>query len=280
MTCIQVKELNWGWAMSGNKVEAFLALKSEGRPVVGRDRVALLEAVDKTGSITAAAKAVGLSYKAAWDALNAINNLLPRPAIVSQTGGKGGGGAVVTAEGYALITSFRSIEEKLSRVAEILSLDKSSAPMDPFALVWSLSMKTSARNAFRCTVEKVIPGSVNGEVLLRLSSATTLCAIITTESIQELGLTEGKNVIALVKSSFIMMAAGEEMPRISARNKIKGKIAVRDEGAVNTEIVLDIGDGKTIISIISNEGAREMDLKVGDTAWALFKSSHVILAVE
>lgn len=141
-------------------------------------------------------------------------------------------------------------------------------------------MKTSARNAFRCTVEKVIPGSVNGEVILRLSPTTTLCAIITSESIHELGVAEGQNVIALVKSSFIILATGEDAPRISARNRIKGTVAVREEGAVNTEIVLDIGDGKTIIAIISNDSAREMDLKVGDIAWALFKSSHVILAVE
>ncbi len=266
--------------MTGNKVEAFLALKSEGRPVVGRERVALLEAVADTGSITKAAKAVGLSYKAAWDAINAINNLLPRPAVVGQTGGKGGGGTIVTDEGHALIASFRSIEEKLARVAAILSQDKSTAPTDPFALVWSLSMKTSARNAFRCTVEKVIPGSVNGEVLLRLSPTITLCAIITSESIHELGLTEGRNVIALVKSSFIILASGEDVPRISARNRIKGTVSVVDVGAVNTEIVLDIGDGKTIIAIVSNDGARELGLKVGDSAWALFKSSHVILAVE
>ena len=263
--------------MSQGKVEATLALRREGRPTVGRDRIELLEAVGTHGSISKAAKAVGLSYKAAWDALNAVNNLLPRPAIIGQTGGRQGGGAVVTDDGLALIASFRLMEKRLAKVAEMLAGDDES---DPFSLLWSLGMKTSARNAFRCTVTEVRPGAVNGEVIMRLSSTSQLTAIITNESLSELDITVGREVMALVKSSFVMLSPGAEIPKLSARNRIPGIIREREDGAVSTEFVLDIGDGKTIAAMVTRDSAEEIDLKPGDCAVAFFKSSHVILAVD
>lgn len=263
--------------MSEGKVEAMLALRREGRPLVGRDRIDLLQAVATHGSISKAAKAVGLSYKAAWDALNAVNNLLPRPAIVSQTGGRHGGGAMLTEEGQALITSFRLLEDRLARVAATLSAVGAG---DSLSLLWSLGMKTSARNAFRCTVTEVRPGAVNNEILLRLSDAATLTAVITGESLRDLDIQVGREVMALVKSSFVLLAPAGQKLAISARNRIEGNVTRREDGAVNTEFVLDIGDGKTITAVITRDAAEELDMKQGDRAVALFKASHVILAVD
>ena len=59
---------------------------------LGADRIALLEKIDELGSITRAAKAVGISYKNAWDTVNLINNLADKPLFTRLTGGKGGGG--------------------------------------------------------------------------------------------------------------------------------------------------------------------------------------------
>lgn len=258
------------------KVEAMLALRREGRPLVGRDRIELLEAVDTHGSITKAAKAVGLSYKAAWDALNAVNNLLPSPAILGQTGGRQGGGAKVTEEGHALIAGFRLLEERLGRVAAALAGDGTG---DPLSLLWSLGMKTSVRNAFRCTVTEIKPGAVNAEIIMRLSAGCTLAAVITMESLHDLGIAVGTQVMALVKSSFIMLAAGQDAPRISARNRVAGTVARREDGAVSSELTLDIGDGKSLTAVVTRDAAEEMGLQVGDPAVALFKASHVILAV-
>lgn len=262
--------------MSQGKVEAMLALRRDGRATVGRDRIELLEAVGTHGSISKAAKAVGLSYKAAWDALNAVNNLLPRPAVLGQTGGRKGGGAQVTADGLALIASFRLMERRLEKVAQALVGDQES---DPFSLLWSLGMKTSARNAFRCTVAEIHRGAVNCEIILRLSDDVRLTAIITEDSVDELDIRVGAEVMALIKSSFVMLAPGAEIPRLSARNRIPGVISRRDDGAVSTEYALDIGDGKTIVATVTRDSANELDIKEGDAAVAFFKSSHVILAV-
>ncbi len=269
--------------MSEDKVEAFLSLRRDGRSLVGRDRIDLLEAVETHGSITKAAKAVGLSYKAAWDALNTVNNLLPKPAIVGQTGGRHGGGAAVTDQGKALIASFRLLEERLARVTEALTSDATkdngSAP-DPLTLLWSLGMKTSARNVFHCEVEDVDSSSVNAKVKLRLTPTNSLTAVITRESVQDLDIQVGRRVVALVKSSFVVIASCGDPMRLSARNQVRGTVINREDGPVNTEITLDIGDGKTISAVITHEAAEELALKEGDDALALFKASHVILAVD
>ena len=74
---------------------------------VGEARVRLLEAIAARGSISAAAKDVGLSYKGAWDAVQALNNLADRPLIVAHPGGA----AKVTPAGEMLIAAFRKDHE-------------------------------------------------------------------------------------------------------------------------------------------------------------------------
>lgn len=264
--------------MSEGKIEAVLALRGAGRSPVGHDRIQLLEAVASTGSITKAAQAIGLSYKAAWDAINAINNLLPRPAVTAQTGGRHGGGAVVTEDGQALITAFHLIEDRLARAAALITSGGDAA--DSLSLLRSLGMKTSARNAFRCTVTEICDGSVNCELILRLTDSVNLAAVITAESLRDLDILPGQEVTALVKAPFVMLATGESVPQVSARNRIPGTVAHRADGPVSSEIILDIGDGKTIIATITKDGADELALSVGTPAWALFKASHVIIAID
>lgn len=264
--------------MSDIKIDAMLALRREGRPLVGRDRIDLLEAVASHGSITKAAKAVGLSYKAAWDALNAVNNLLPRPAIVSQTGGRHGGGATLTEDGRALIAAFRLLEERLSRVAS--ALGGGDGTIDPLSLLWSLGMKTSARNAFRCVVSELHPGAVNAEVVMQLSATATLTAVVTVESVRDLGIAEGREVMALIKSSFVLLAPAGQKLAISARNRIEGTVCRREDGPVNSEFTLDIGEGKSLTAVVTRDAAEDLGLSLGDRAVALFKASHVILAVD
>jgi molybdate transport system regulatory protein len=263
--------------MSDDRIEATLALRREGRPLVGRDRIDLLEAVAVHGSISKAAKAMGLSYKAAWDALNAVNNLLPSPAIAGQSGGRHGGGAVVTEQGHALIRSFRLLDQRLARVAEMLSGDDGA--IDPVSLLWSLGMKTSARNMFRCTVTELRAGAVNAEVIMRLSDGVALTAVITGESLRDLGLMVGSEVMALVKATFVLVAPAGQTFAISARNRIAGTVSQCEDGPVSSELTLDIGGGKTICAVVTRHDAEDLGLKIGDAAVALFKASHVILAV-
>jgi molybdate transport system regulatory protein len=92
-------------------IDALLALRAGGRLLIGRERIALLEAVMEHKSITKAAENAGFSYKTAWDAVNAINNLLPRPAFITRTGGSHGGGAEITCQFLRRPLSFSRLTE-------------------------------------------------------------------------------------------------------------------------------------------------------------------------
>src|SRR6201991_2566936 len=100
--------------------EGSLWLSDGARRWGGVDRVELLFQIGRTGSITAAAKAVGMSYKGAWDAVEAMNNLSGEQLVLRATGGKGGGGAKLTPRAERLIASFRSIEAEHQRFVERL----------------------------------------------------------------------------------------------------------------------------------------------------------------
>ncbi len=258
--------------------EAILALRGAGQLPVGRDRIAMLEAVGAHGSITAAAKALGYSYKAVWDGLNAVNNLLPAPALLAQSGGRGGGGATLTESGIRLIAAFRRLEAKLTEISAAIGRDDAEAPID--LLFWNVAMKTSARNALHCRVTDITSAAVNAEVTLRVTAASSIVAVITSHSVDELGLACGRDVVALIKSSFVILARAEEAPRLSVANLVPGTVLDRVDGGVNSEIVIDIGDGKTLTSVITRHSADALGLQEGVAVIALFDAAHVILAVD
>ena len=141
-------------------------------------------------------------------------------------------------------------------------------------------MKTSARNALRGVVSAVTIGQVNAEVTLELADGVELVAIITKESVDELGLAPGREAMALIKSSFVILAPGDAPLRTSARNHLAGTVVRHVEGAVSDEVVLDIGQGKTITATITRHSGQDLGFKVGARAQALIKASHVILAVD
>ena len=67
--------------------------------------------------------------------------------------------------------------------------------------------------------------------------------------------------------------------QLSARNSIKGKIVEITPGIVTAKVKLDIGDGNTIVSVITVDSVKEMGLKVGDEAFAIFKSTEVMIGI-
>lgn len=97
-------------------------LDSEER--IGPGKILLLENIREHGSISAAGRAMDMSYKRAWDLVDEINRICGHPTIAPQTGGKNGGGAVLTPFGAALIARFRKIERDASRAArkELMAL--------------------------------------------------------------------------------------------------------------------------------------------------------------
>ncbi len=263
-----------------NAVNALIQLRKGGQSRVGPDRIRLLELIGELGSIAAAAKEVGLSYKGAWDAVQAMNKLFARPLVAAQPGGKQGGAAAVTPVGQAVIVAYRRVESDLAAAIGQLEQHLSDGTTPLERVIRSLSMKTSARNGLRGVVTSIADGAVNAEVTLRIAEGVEIVAIITQGSVADLGLAPGREAIAIIKSSFVILAKGEEPLRISARNRLVGTVVRHDVGAVNDEVVLDIGGGKSITATITRESGKDLAFAPGERAQALIKASHVILAVD
>ena len=85
-------------------------VKKDAKNFLGLGRIELLRGIAKSGSISKSAKAMYMSYKAAWDSVDAMNKLGEKPLILASTGGKGGGGTKITQEGELAIEAFNELE--------------------------------------------------------------------------------------------------------------------------------------------------------------------------
>jgi molybdate transport system regulatory protein len=257
--------------------EGSLWLSDGARRWGGPDRVELLFQIGQTGSITAAAKAVGMSYKGAWDAVEAMNNLADAPLVLRVTGGKGGGGAQLTARAERLIASFRSIEAAHRLFVEHLASLGDEAT-DDIHLLRHLTMRTSARNQLAGIVDHVQQGAVNDTIRLRTTGGVALTATVTRESSDSLGLSPGRPVIALIKASWVMLG----LPgggRLSASNQLPGKVLAIHPGAVNTEVTVAIDGGGTITSVVTKASVQDLDLVEGVAVLAIFDAASVVVGV-
>jgi len=249
-----------------------------GEQLGGTNRVGLLAALAQCGSITAAAKQVGLSYKAAWEAIDTMNNLAGEPLVQRSTGGKGGGGTRLTARGAQLVENFTMVEQLHHDFMERLNR-QAAGVADDVALFSRFKMQTSARNQFFGTVTRVVPGAVNDEVELAIAGGQKIVAIVTRESTDNLALAPGRQVFALIKSSSVIVMTAGEGVRLSARNQLAGTVERLTRGAVNAEVVIALGGGGTVAATVTHESVDTLGLAEGLAATALFKASSVILGV-
>jgi molybdate transport system regulatory protein len=97
--------------------------------------------------------------------------------------------------------------------------------------------------------------------------------------VDKLGLHIGAEAFALVKSSSIILVSGGDGAHYSARNRLAGTIARVEQGAVNTEVVIELPGGGAVAAIVTRDSADAMGLAVGGQLTAMFKASSVIVGV-
>lgn len=260
-------------------VDGAVWLTVGGEPFGGRDRIDLLRAIAEQGSITHAAKAVGISYKGAWDAIETMNTLAGAPLVARSAGGRGGGSTQLTEHGRRLVDRFVQIDAAHQRYLKLL--DEGSIDLArEFSLLETLNLKTSARNQFVGQVCAVRAGAVNDEIEVMLTGGARIVAIVTRESTRALGLRPELTAFVLLKSSSVMIARGIEGVKISARNQLHGRIVAVTAGSVNAEVELELdGGGGRIAATVSQGMLEDLAFEPGQRATALFKASSVILAV-
>jgi molybdate transport system regulatory protein len=248
---------------------------------LGGTRIRLLEAIDRHGSISHAAKSLPLSYKAAWDAVEDMNNLAEEPLVQRSVGGAHGGGTTLTEYGRRMVAFYRAMEENyqelLERSAQSLG-DDGARDIGQFRrLMRRMAMKTSARNQFVGTVTALVDGTASVEVRLRLDEHNELTAAITRESADHLALHIGDEVHAFVKAPSVILATDPAI-RTSARNQLWGTVQHISAGAHSSEVSLLLPSGRSVIAVVTNEGARQAGLIEGAAAAALIPETSVILA--
>ena len=265
-----------------HKLVGKLTVDTEFGTFLGDTRIRLLESIDRYGSISQAAKAVPLSSKAAWDAVDAMNNLAEAPLVERSVGGKHGGGTTLTDYGRRLIAMYRAVEQEYQEAIDRLSQrlgDGSETSVRQFqTLLRRMSMRTSARNQFVGAISGLREGEVSFEVRIRLDDANEVVAVITRESAETLELAIGTEVHAFVKAPSVLIITDPEA-RTTARNHLWGEVTRIHEGPVSSEVTITLPGGRNVTSVVTHDSIDNLSLAIGTPACAVFQATSVILAV-
>jgi len=224
-----------------------LSLRSGDQSWGSERRMALLAAIGTEGSISAAARKVGLSYKAAWDAVDMMNNLAGGLLVERVTGGKRGGGALLTERARQLVAWYQAARAEHQRFMQALSQlgPDGARHLD---LLHSMALQTSARNRFEGVISGIEADGVNDHVRLRLDEHITLGATLTHASTERLALAPGRRALAFVKAQAVRILPG-------------GPDAAADRGAPDGPAPATCWTGR-ISHVVADPTWREVSLDV------------------
>ncbi|MFG0408397.1 TOBE domain-containing protein [Pseudomonas sp. NY5710] len=230
-------------------------------------RIALLQHIAEQGSITRAAKAAGISYKAAWDAIDELNNLASQPLVERSTGGRGGGGARLSVEGQRVLRLYQRLQ---ALQAQILEAAQESSDLD---LLGRLMLRTSARNQLQGQVSGLRREGRYDRVSLALGGGLEIDALITHDSTARLELTLGSRVVALLKAGWVQLLAEGDKPEAGS-NCLRATIEdVLVEADGPNEVRLALGNGQTLCAMA------EADWLAGQQVRVQFHPAYVLLGV-
>lgn len=251
-----------------------LTLEMLGQPFLLEKRIELLHAIEEYGSISKAAKAVPMSYKSAWEAVDTMNALSPEPIVCRETGGKDGGGTTITAYGQQLLKNYALLKEEhtrfLTRLSELTDIESGS-----FKTIERLAMQISARNQIQAVVISVESENVNAKIRLKMKSGQELISVITKEAVENLHIEENQTVIAIFKSSTVLLSQSNHEK--SAENRLKGTVTQIDRDIENAKVVVNIGNHDSIVSVIPVSTVEEMGLHEGSAITARVKANDVMV---
>jgi molybdate transport system regulatory protein len=238
--------------------------------------ISLLRAIDQSGSINQAAKQTGLSYKGAWQMIERANNLAPKVLISTATGGSKGGGTCLTAAGQSLLRLFTRLEQQHRKFLQQLNQSLADDP-DMQILLKRLVIKTSATNQLFGTITAIQTGAVNGEVLVELKGGEQIAASLALTELNQLGLSIGEDVVLLINDPEIIVITDPGNYPLSARNCVRGTVIRVQYDGVDSEIVINLPSGDSLVATISQVSALALGLNPGVSAYAVFKSNAVLL---
>jgi molybdate transport system regulatory protein len=227
-------------------------------------RIDILRRIGQVGSISEAARGAGVSYKAAWQALETLTNLAGTPLVDKAVGGSGGGGAVLTASGQQVLRAAQAMAEARRQVLDQLA----TASNAPGRAV--LALRTSMRNQFPCTVGAVEKRGGQARIALQLLNGPILHARITSVSAQLLGLKAGLEVLVMCKATAIQVLS--EVASVTASNAVMGTVR-RTSRNSDSEVTVQLANGIQLVGFAAPGFAP----KSSQAAFAVFDESSLVI---
>ena len=236
-------------------------------------RILILQLVGEQGSISQAARAAGVSYKAAWQAIHTLTNLAGEPLVDSSVGGAGGGGARLTPAGERLLTAADQLHAARRDVLARVNSASSPALAGP---------RTSMRNHLPCTVARLESEGARDPmvravlVLAGGDGATELASLITRESAELLGLAPGLPVLALCKATAVRVQAQPTQAEAGVgANQLPGRVLRVARGTARDELVVTLAGDLQLVGF----AAHPHRLRAGSRAVAWMDESAVVIAL-
>lgn len=233
-------------------------------------RLEVLRHIAAGASISQAAREAGISYKAAWQALDTLSNLSGQQLVSRTVGGAGGGGASVTPQGLALL----ALADALAQArAQVLSRFAGHLPQG----MGSLGLRTSMRNQLPCEVLSCEPAAPDDPMLLiglRTAGGALLAASVTRESADLLAFRPGVRVLALCKATAVTVTAGRP-PAPNEPNQLRGRIDRVAKGQGRDEVVLTLDGGGQWVGFADHPFAARR----GQWAWAGMPTAALVVGL-
>jgi len=248
------------------QVNGSIWIKKNDRSFIGRGRVELLQNIQIHGSITKAAKAMKMSYKAAWDSVDIMNKLSNKPVVIKVTGGKGGGGTVITSHAKELIHTFEEISSLNRKYFEILSNSFNEQIEDE-------STEEPVFSRLQGIIKNKNNINENFELSIQLKSKQTLTSIESKKLVEEKNLKINDEVNFVIETNNIVLT--KEVLDNSARNLLCGKVLKINDDGINTNITIDCGDEDVIHAKITSSSCKKLNIKVDEIIYAQFKAYNI-----
>lgn len=235
-------------------------------------RVEVLRAVGRLGSISEAARANAVSYKAAWQAIETLSNLAGVPLIDKAVGGAGGGGARLTPDGRALLAAADRLSQ--ARATALAQIRGEVATGSVASLnVANIGFRMSMRNQIPCIVHAIEKVAGAPRIWLELADGQQLASRITAESLELLDLKPGQPVIALCKATAVTIAP--TIVAIGEVSVIRGTVASRLDRKRDGQMTLVIGQNTRLSGFVQSTD----QLRAKQVAMAAIAESAVVIGL-
>ena len=234
-------------------------------------RMEVLRRISETGSISQAARLAGISYKAAWQAVDTLSNLTGLTLVDRSVGGIGGGGAKLTSAGRRLLDIASRLEAQRQQFLAALERDEDVMAKEG---VLPPGVQTSMRNHLLCRVAALEPTGSVVRVVLSLRDTMTLASRITWTSAELLALQPGLSVVALCKAMAVKVV--RQCPSdVAGINCLQGKISRLARGEEDDEVSLELDSGLQLVGFAPSAAL----VQEKEPVWALIDESAVALAL-